>query len=71
MGDYGSWFVSTEKVYNIPKDIAMHCIRINNEDPDPGEPNQTLKHPFCKKVGCNKTMSYESNSVTKLCAFFI
>ncbi len=40
LGDYRSRFASTENVLNVPKDVAMHSIRISHEDPDPGEPNQ-------------------------------
>jgi hypothetical protein len=36
--DHG--LLQQERFYNIRKDVAMQSIRINNEDPDPGEPNQ-------------------------------
>ncbi len=71
-----------KRFYNIPRH-AMHWIRISNEDPDPGEPNQgryawtrnivrNFLKSLYKKAGCNKTMLCTvSNSVTKLCAFFL
>jgi hypothetical protein len=52
LGDYRSWFASTERFYNIPNDVAMHSIRISKEDPDPGEINQG-RHAWTRNILTN------------------